>query len=110
MDKTENEKLRSHIIALEKGYDNILTLLNEDIKTTEKDGVTSIILKDDKIKTYADGIDKLSDTLNKQYDRIKEKKEELLKLENPEEHKKEVADKVNKEHGNSHLNKRLQNG
>ncbi|MFK5981451.1 MAG: hypothetical protein QM499_00940 [Flavobacteriaceae bacterium] len=107
MIKTEIKQLVAHIKALQKGYDNILLLLSEDIKMVVKDDVESIALKDDKIKTYADGIDKLSESLDKQRDRIKVKQAELLKLQNPEKHKEKIAKKTEKEHGNSNLNKHL---
>lgn len=105
MDKDYKEKLQNHIDALENAYDNIITILNEEIETEEKDGVKRIALKDDKIKIYSDGLLKSAETADTILGRIRDKKEELFKLEHPEQakEKKEKTAEPNKSKLNKHL-------
>tara|TARA_R110000772_G_scaffold35637_11_gene85861 strand:+ start:1989 stop:2303 length:315 start_codon:yes stop_codon:yes gene_type:complete len=103
MENDYTEKLKKHIEVLEKGYDNLVLVLGEDVEMEEdEEGNKSVKLKDDKIKTYADGIDKASDALDKQLGRIKSKKEELKKLQEADGESVETAKKP-RSNQNKHL-------
>lgn len=91
MDKIEvldvkyKDRLIRHIKALDNAYENIIAVLEEDIKVTKKEGeADQIALKDDKIKSYADGLEKATKTANYLLEEIKLKQEELDKILNPE--------------------------
>ena len=79
MVKSYKQQLKTHIKALEKGYENIIEILNEDVDRNDDDEIT---LKDDKIKAYADGVSKSAQTADELLERIKVKKTELEELEN----------------------------
>lgn len=75
MVKTYKEKLIEHIKALNKSYDNVILLLNDDL---EKDESTNkVSMKDDKKKTFAEGVLKLGEASEYLLKKIKEKNEEL---------------------------------
>lgn len=79
MDNTEyREKLKKHIEALEKAYDNLVEILNEDVD--KDDESNKIKLKDHQIKVYAEGVQKSAETANSLLDMIKAKKLELESL------------------------------
>lgn len=82
MDTSYKVRLERHIKALDNAYENIISILEEDIeKETPKDGnEEKIKLKDDKIKTYADGIEKASKTADYLLNQIKIKEAELEEL------------------------------
>lgn len=89
-------KLEKHIQALEKAYKNIIDVLNEDIDIA--------LLRDEKIKVYAEGQLKSADTADALLQKIKEKKEELELLKNPEAPtKKEETSKKSESSMNQHL-------
>lgn len=89
-------KLEKHIQALEKAYKNIIDVLNEDIDI--------VLLKDEKIKVYAEGQLKSADTADALLQKIKEKKEELEALNNPEKPtKEETSSKKSESSMNKHL-------
>lgn len=78
MDK-KLERLETHLRVLNKSYDNIISVMEEDVekkkdKDTEKE---TIALKDDKIKTYAEGIKKSAETLDFLFKEITLKEKEL---------------------------------
>ena len=95
MVKSYKEKLKEHIEALEKGYDNTILLLNDDLDKNDDDEIT---LKDDKKKTFAEGVLKLAQTADQLISMIKIKREELEELENPKtrEEKKEETKQEDK--------------
>jgi hypothetical protein len=112
MDKTEQiERLKTHIQALNKGYDNIIEILNEDVeKKPEKEGEEEkIAIKDDKIKVYAEGLLKSAETADAFLTKIQVKETELENLINPKEpttvEKQDGVDVVtkNKKGLNEHL-------
>lgn len=82
MDKKKDiERIKKHILVLNKAYDNIVEVMEEDVeKKKDDEGNDIIALKDDKIKTYADGIKKSAETLNYLYSEIVEKEKELSTL------------------------------
>lgn len=59
MDK--KERLEKHIKALEKGYDNLLLILNQDLEKNEDNQVK---LKDTAKEEYAKGVLKVAHTSN----------------------------------------------
>ena len=77
--KEYKEKLKAHITALEKAYDNVVSVLNQDIKTDKDSG--EIKLTNSQIKDYADGIKKASQTANELISMIRDKHTELESLE-----------------------------
>lgn len=97
MVKSYKEKLKEHIEALEKGYDNTILLLNDDLDKNDDDEIT---LKDDKKKTFAEGVLKLAQTADQLISMIKIKREELEELENPKtrEEKKEETKEDDKDY------------
>tara|TARA_R110000851_G_scaffold159563_1_gene302808 strand:- start:8181 stop:8531 length:351 start_codon:yes stop_codon:yes gene_type:complete len=107
----EIKDMKRHIEVLQKVYNNLILVLDEDVKTIEKDGVEEIELKDDKIAIYVNGIDKGSDALDKQLARIKVKKEELKKLEDAQKPKEtngnKVIEKVAEKQSSSNLSKHI---
>lgn len=107
MDNNEKkEKLEKHIEVLKKSYDNIVEVMEEDVeKKTDDKGKESVALKDDKIKTYAEGIRKSAETLNYLYSEISEKEKELEKL-NEEDGDNKEKEEV-KVQTPSNLNKHL---
>ena len=119
MDKNEKVKrLKNHIKALNKGYENIIEILNEDVeKKAKKDGEDEkIALKDDKIKTYADGLLKSAETADAFLSKIQVKEtelEELLKNISDVDDEKENSDnstenkKTVVSEGETELSKRL---
>ena len=113
------ERLEAHISALEKSYDNVIMVLNEDVDK-DKDG--KVKLRDSQIKVYAEGVAKSSETANSLLIMIKDKYDELDRLKNPDKHKdedkksdedkKDDSDKVEKtipdDHKSSNLSKYLE--
>lgn len=80
MDKKAH--LKKHVEVLKKSYENIVLVMEDDIETkTDEEGKETITLKDEKIKTYAEGIKKLAETLNYLYEQIGIKEKELSDLE-----------------------------
>ncbi len=104
MVKDYKQQLEEHIKALEKGYDNLISILNEDIEIDIETG--KIALKDDKIKSYADGILKAAQASDDFLLRIKSKKTELEELEN--EGKPITKEKDKPKKSQNPLNKNLQ--
>lgn len=97
------ERLIRHIEALDNAYENIISVLEEELETVQKEGEEEkIALKDEKIKTYAEGLEKATKTANYILSEIKIKEEELDKINN----KKNVEVPESKE-GNSKLSDRL---
>lgn len=92
------EKLEEHIKSLIKGYDKLIIILNSDLKT-DKDKDDQVLLKDDKIKTFADGIVKASEGADTLLGMIKSKMEELEKLKNPKKaEEKKKKQEINDEY------------
>lgn len=91
--KDYEARLIRHIDALDVAYENIITILEEKIemKKDEKTEIETVKLNDDKIKTYAEGILKASETADKLLGQIKLKQDELFKIQNP------VSEKSNKD-------------
>ena len=105
MDNPKHRKrLVRHIEALDNAYENIISVLEEDLDTVKKDGEEDkIALKDDKIKTYAEGIEKATKTANYLLAEIKIKEEELAEIDKvKEENVPETKD------GGSKLTNRLE--
>ena len=104
MVKSYEKQLEAHIKALEKGYDNVIILLNDDLEKDENDEIT---LKDDKKKIFADGVLKLAEASDALLARIKNKKDELEDLQeegkSPEERSKKIEDNKPKKTSTSHL-------
>lgn len=94
MVKSYKEQLEDHIKALEKGYDNTILLLNDDLDKNDKDEIT---LKDDKKKTFAEGVLKLAQTADQLIGMIRTKKEELEDLENAKKPQQEREQKIEQE-------------
>lgn len=94
MVKSYEEQLESHIEALEKGYDNTILLLNDDLDTNDNDEIT---LKDDKKKTFAEGVLKLAQTADQLISMIKVKKDELEKLKEEKKPQSEREEKIDNE-------------
>jgi hypothetical protein len=94
MDTDYKKRLKRHIKALDTAYENIITILEEDVKKeSKKEGEDEkIALKDDKIKTYADGLEKAAKTANYLLTEIKTKQEELDLLNKPKKNSKQVED------------------
>lgn len=104
MVKSYKQQLKEHIEALENGYKNTLLILNED---PDKDEETEeILLSDDKIKSYIDGILKAGQAADDFLSRIKVKKTELEELEN--EGKPIPKEKDKPKNSQNPINKRLQ--
>ena len=101
MVKTYKEKLIEHIEALDKSYDNVITLLKDDLET---DVEGNISIKDDKKKTFAEGVLKLSEASDYLLKKIKEKTEELDEI-NKKPNNKEVVRKESK--GDHAMNEHL---
>lgn len=93
MVKTYKEKLTEHIEALDKSYDNVITLLKDDLETDSEGNVS---IKDDKKKTFAEGVLKLSEASDYLLKKIKEKTEELDEINNKKSNGKEVVRKESK--------------
>ena len=100
MVKTYKDKLIEHIEALNKSYDNVILLLNDDL---EKDDEDNVLMKDDKKKTFAEGVMKLGEA--SEYLLIKQKNEEIDSLNKKVKGEKETPQKEGKgDHGmNQHL-------
>lgn len=112
MDKNEyKQKLEKHIEALEKAYDNLIEVLNEDVD--KDDESNKIKLKDHQVKVYAEGVQKASETANSLLAMIKSKTDELdgLKEDVPQPQKdespKEEVKEAPKEKSGSAMNKHL---
>ena len=95
--KKQQERIRlvKHIEVLKKSYKNIVEVMEEDVdKTKDDNGKETVSLKDEKIKTYAEGIRKSAETLNYLYSEITEKEKELSVLDDiPDSEKpKEVTE------------------
>lgn len=106
MDNSYKERLKKHIEALETAYDNVIVVLNEDIK---KDDKGDIKIKDTQKKIFAEGIDKLSNTADDLMKKIKESRNELDKLNKPKPKKEGEGEKTPeieepKEEGSSNSN------
>tara|TARA_R100000781_G_scaffold114332_3_gene84863 strand:+ start:2737 stop:3069 length:333 start_codon:yes stop_codon:yes gene_type:complete len=90
--KEEKKRIKRHIEALEKSYENLIIILNEDIEKDEETG--KVKLKDAQKKVFAEGIMKASEAATSLIKMITDKKKELKELDNEEtEEKQEV--KVN---------------
>ena len=77
------DRLIRHIKALDNAYENIISVLEEDLDVTKKEGEEDrIALKDDKIKAFAEGIEKATKTANFLLEEIKLKEDELNKIDN----------------------------
>ena len=79
--KEEIKRLEKHISALEKSYDNIIEMLNEDIERDDESG--KIKLKDAQRKVFSEGIAKASETADSLLKMITLKYKELNDLKNP---------------------------
>jgi len=109
MDNEYEIKLEKHIEALEKSYDNLIEILNEDID--KDDESKKIKLKDHQIKVYAEGVQKSAETANTLLSMIKSKKDELdgIREQNDDKKPKEQQIKTSVENSdgsamNQHLN------
>jgi len=94
MEYTEKhkEKLKLHIEALENAYDNLILVLNSDVKKEKDSG--EIKLTNSQIKDYADGIKKASTTASDLLTMIRDKYTELEALDKkPEEDSSGDSDK-----------------
>ena len=80
MDTDYKKRLERHIKALDTAYENIIALLEEDIKKETKDGDEKIKLKDYQIKVYSEGIEKTAKTADYLLNEIKSKQIELDEL------------------------------
>jgi len=90
------DRIIKHIEALTKAYDNIIDVLNQDLKKKDsKDDKSEeeFALKDAQIKTYADGILKASEAADKLLDQIRLKYIQLENLQKIEKAEKEGANK-----------------
>lgn len=112
MELNYEEKLKSHITALESSYDKIISILNEDLDKDDESGKLKI--KDSQLKTYAEGVSKLVESADDILSRIKVKNDELSKLKlkkedtNSESEEKKVEEKtVDDDNSASHLGHRL---
>lgn len=107
MATNHKERLSTHIKALEKSYDNIMLLLQQDIDKDEK--TSEVKLKDSQIEIYAKGILKCSETSDYLLNQIKIKQEELDKLNSPEKPKDGDSDvkEVPQSTSSSNLGQRL---
>jgi hypothetical protein len=103
MVKTYKDKLIEHIEALNKSYDNVILLLNDDLEKDEK--TSKVSMKDDKKKTFAEGVMKLGEASEYLLVKIKQKNEELDSLNKKGKGEKETPQKEGKgDHGmNQHL-------
>lgn len=112
MDNSYEKRLKKHISSLETAYDNVVSVLNEDLKKDENDNLK---IKDTEKKIYAEGIDKLASTADDLIKKIRDSKNELIKLKKPkkednnpiEEEKEEVIIHNNESDNNSNLNQYL---
>ena len=82
MEFNYEEKLESHIKALESTYDRVIEILSKDTSKNE-DG--EIKLKDSQLKSYAEGTNKLVETADNIIERIRAKKIELDALKKPKD-------------------------
>ena len=80
MDKNKINTLIKHIEVLEKAYENIVKVMSEDVEMEETDEGQKVALKDEKIKTYAEGIRKSGETLNFLFEQLEIKRKELADL------------------------------
>lgn len=109
MEKNEHlDRLKKHKESLLKSFDNLIDITQKDINKKEKKNDKSeeeeeISLKDEKIKTYAEGILKSHQTIGELISMINKIDIEIKNIENPEGVKKQVVDKS----GNSNLNGHL---
>lgn len=102
--KTEKQRLIEYIEVLEKAYCNIVKVMNEDIEEKEDEkGVKTIALKDEKIKTYADGIKNSAQTLKYLFSEITESQKNLKELDK----ELKTEEKTASVQENSDLNGRL---
>lgn len=88
-------KLKNHIEALEKGYDNVILILNDDLETDKESG--EITLKDDKKKVFVESVGKSAEIADSIFARITDKKKELEDLENSDKPQKEREQKIEQE-------------
>lgn len=109
MVKTHKERLAEIHEAYTKAYDNLISILKEDI---DKDDDGNIKLNDDKIKSYADGISKSSSTIDDLKTKLKSielEQKEIEENENLQNSTSNTEEKIvtkqnNSEHGmNQHL-------
>jgi hypothetical protein len=103
MVKTYKVKLIEHIEGLNKSYDNVILLLNDDLEKDDEDNVT---MKDDKKKTFAEGVMKLGEASEYLLNKIKEKNEELDSLNKKGKGEKETPTKESK--GDHDMNQHLE--
>ena len=97
MENSKKLRLKNHIKALNKSYENIISILNQDL---EEDGDGDSDVRGDKVKIFSQGIDDASSTAENLLIKIEKKEKELEGLKNPE---KEAKDKGNDEGLNSYL-------
>jgi hypothetical protein len=97
--KTYKERLIENIDAIGIAHTQMMTILKEEIDLEN--------INEDKWKAVAEGKGKAQDVADKLLSQLKSKEDELLKINNPEKHKEQVAEKVLEEHGDSNLNNRL---
>lgn len=74
MDKKKKNRIEKHIKALEKSYDNVITVLQEEVKK-DKDG--KVKLKDTQKRLFSEGIKTAAETATYLLDLINQKQAEL---------------------------------
>ena len=95
MDSNYKERLERHIKALDTAYENIIKILEEDVKTENEVGnVEKIKLKDYQIKVYSEGIEKAAKTADYLLNEIKNKQIELDELNKGSDDKKVPEEKI----------------
>lgn len=93
MDTDYKKRLERHIKALDTAYENIISLLEEDIEKETKDGDEKVKLKDTQIEVYGKGVDKCAKTADYLLGEIKKKQEELDKLNKKPDSKEKIVKK-----------------
>ena len=97
MDKSKINTLLKHISVLEKMYDNIVIVAQEDVEMIETDEGKKVALKDDKIKAYAQGLKESGETLNYLFEQLELKRKVLADLRGEEtKEPKKSQDTLNK--------------
>lgn len=96
MDKSKINTLLKHISVLEKAYENIVKVMKEDVEMIETDEGKKVALKDEKIKTYAQGLKESAETLNYLFEQLELKRKELADLRGEKVEIKKSQDTLNK--------------
>lgn len=91
-------RLQNHIKALNKSYENIISILNQDLEEDD-DGESNV--RGDKVKIFSQGIDEASTTAENILSKIEKKEQELEESDNKKPVKKKEPTKSSM---NNHLN------